>query len=109
MLAEVQPNATTSRCMSGRISSAAGAMRSRIARSVSGVMSASLNRRAAYTATPGRRIRLAELVLHGLVGRQHQQPDRGACGDALVQRAGQHAEIGEIRAGVHRVSLPSSR
>jgi len=43
MLADVQPNATTSRCIEGRISAAAGAIRSRMARSVSGVMSASLN------------------------------------------------------------------
>ena len=57
MLAEVQPNATTSRCSDGRISSVAGAMRSPIARSVAGVMSASLNSRAWYTATPGSRIR----------------------------------------------------
>ncbi|WP_292586636.1 hypothetical protein [Mesorhizobium sp.] len=46
MVAEVQPKPTTSSGMLGRIRSTVGAMRGPMARSVSGVMSLSLKRRA---------------------------------------------------------------
>ncbi len=107
MLAEVQPNATTSSRASRqdqfrRRRDQRTHRAQRLRRDVGVVVEPrAINRDA------GQADQVTELVLHRLICCQHQQADRGARGNAAIQRAWQHAEIGEAGDRVHPCLLKS--
>ena len=70
-----------------------GAIRGPIARKVSGVISLSLKTRELVEGDARRADQRPKFVFHRLIGRQYDEPDRGARGEAVVERGRQNAEV----------------